>query len=716
MPRFFVLVLFLGSISLYAGNIFIQESPGEDSLHAFRNFVHYRMSLDKVPGMSIGFCQGNRIWAEGFGYADLENKVSAIPESSYRLASITKTITAMAILMLAEEGKINLDAEVQHYVSPFPLKKWPVTIRNLLGHLGGISHYKNAYEELHIKVHKNTREALDIFKDFELVAEPGTKFNYSSYGFNLLGAVVEEASGRPYGEFIQTFIFKPLGMTHSCLDNPADLIPNRVRGYRIIDGEIKNSEYVDVSSRFAGGGTRSSVVDLLKYAQGIFEGWLLKENTFRMMFTSMSTRNGIRTGYGMGWRVQPWNGHFQVSHGGSQPETRTHILIFPCEKFAIAAATNREGLNLMPYITRLAETVLGEDLDHPAYVTGRAGQAVYNGCRDIYSYGLSQFDWLERSLVEKGEELEKAFSYFTEYTSGDKLKNHFYETREKIQRGIDPVSGSAWIKIGTFMAGQLQKAFGEQKLDSYHKTGPTAFFRDYFELSRSLPAEGRRFLFPDTFEAQLKTWEADWAATHTEDIARLTIRVDSDFSALDRILKQGFTGRRIYPDFCVELSNAARQYFDKGLIQKSEEILNLTLELYPLHPEPHSGLAAVRLWEGDTAAAKRLYDKAREVDPDQEGTSLNEIEFVASKLRDTKKIKALFALAEIAIGLYPENARLQKEVGDMYMQTGQTEKAAECYRKALELEPELKGIQEKLARIEKRKAPEKEKIHESVYR
>ncbi|MFQ5722367.1 MAG: serine hydrolase domain-containing protein, partial [Candidatus Aminicenantales bacterium] len=363
--KLFILAFILLWLSLYYPSYAIlqsQTNPYAEAIAQFEKFVKTQMIIDRAPGLSVGFIKDDFIWTKGFGYADLENMVPAKSESSYRLASITKTITAIAVLQLVEAGKIDLDAEVQKYVPYFPRKRWPVTVRLLLGHLGGISHYKNYDLEGHIKVHKNTREALAIFQDFDLVAQPGTRYYYSSYGFNLLGAIVEAASGQTYGQYIKEHIFKPLGMTDSRMDDPTDIIPNRVRGYRLLKGEIKNSEYVDVSSRFAAGGTRSTVKDLLKYAEGIMEGKLLKQETWRKMFSSMVTKGGLRTGYGMGWGVRPWHGHFKVSHGGSQPETRTYILLLPLEKMAIAIASNLERINLMPYIIRLAELVLDEDL------------------------------------------------------------------------------------------------------------------------------------------------------------------------------------------------------------------------------------------------------------------------------------------------------------------------------------------------------------------
>ena len=109
----------------------------------FDEFARKHMVLDKTVGMTIGFMKDDFVWVKGYGYADLENKTPAKPESAYRLASVTKPMTALAVLQLVEKGKIDLDAEVQTYVPYFPRKQWPVTVRQVLGHLGGISHYKN---------------------------------------------------------------------------------------------------------------------------------------------------------------------------------------------------------------------------------------------------------------------------------------------------------------------------------------------------------------------------------------------------------------------------------------------------------------------------------------------------------------------------------------------------------------------------------------------
>lgn len=699
----FIILVWVGFICPVLSYAQSQASIYSDAITAFGKFVERQMALDKVPGLSIGFMKDDFIWSKGFGYSDLENMTPAKPENSYRLASVTKTLTAIAVLQLVEAGKIDLDAEVQTYVPYFPKKKWPVTVRLLLGHLGGISHYKNYNLEGHIKVHKNTKEALAIFQDFDLVAKPGTRFHYSSYGYNLLGAVIEDASGQSYGQYIKKHIFEPLGMENSRMDDPVELIPNRIRGYRLINGEIKNSEYVDVSSRFAGGGTRSTVVDLLKYAKGIIEGKLLKKETWNQMFSSIATSGGFFTGYGMGWRVSPWKGHFQVNHSGSQPETRTYLLIFPTEKFAIAMASNREGLDLMPYIRRLAELLLDEDIDSATYVQYKEGQIIHDACFRIFSYGMSRFDWFGRHAANGEKDLAKAFSYFNQHVSKKALKNKFIDTKKKIDAGIHPASNQAFTKVGTFIAFALNEALGKERLKSYYKTGPLSFFSDYIKISNNWNSDKRKYKFKKNFTKLISSWEKDWSTVYTDYVRSLFITINTDFDELGSKLGQTFSGAEVYPDFSRNMARVAQYFLEKDELEKSFKILNLNVDLYPNSPAPLSSLAGAYLWTGNAKSARSLFRKAFAMNPAHSSVSLNEFYNLAKRLSTAKKMKGLFALAEITTELFPKNARLYKIMADMYLQSGQKEKAIDYYKKALTINPKYKEAREKLEKLKKEK-------------
>ena len=332
-------------------------------LQAFEEFVRQWIQKNNVPGLTLGFIKDDYVWVKAFGYADLENKIPAKAVSAYRFASIQKSMTAVAILQLVEQGKIDLDAEIQTYVPYFPRKKYPITVRQLLGHLGGIPHYVNRDIEQHFKEHKTTREAIAVFENFDLVAEPGTKYSYSSYGYVLLGAAIEGASKQSYKDYMREHIWQPLAMNDTRMDDPLDLIPHRVRGYQLVNGELKNSEFIDVSSRFGAGGTRGTVVDLLKFLKGLNDGKLLSKQSLNLMYTPMATRNGETIGYAMGWQIPPFdNRRSIVTNDGGQQETRTFILNFPEKNFAIAFAMNLEADIYGPIIMRLYELVMDEKL------------------------------------------------------------------------------------------------------------------------------------------------------------------------------------------------------------------------------------------------------------------------------------------------------------------------------------------------------------------
>jgi CubicO group peptidase (beta-lactamase class C family)/tetratricopeptide (TPR) repeat protein len=677
------------------------QALSPDALQSFERFVAERMAYDRIPGLSVGFVKGNVAWARGFGWADVENQSPAKPDSSYRLASITKTITAVAVLKLVEEGKIDLDAEVQVHVPYFPRKKLPVTVRQLLGHVGGISHYKDDAVEGHIKDVKNTRQALAIFQDFDLVAEPGTRYNYSSYGYNLLGAAIEGASGLPYGEFIKTRIFGPLGMTESRLDNPLEIIPNRVRGYQIVNGELKNSEYVDISSRFAAGGTRSTILDLLKYARGIMKGQILKETTWREMFLPLVLRNGFMTEYGLGWGVRPWNGHFAVSHGGAQPETRTQLLIFPAEGFAVAIACNLEGANLMPYVRRLADLVLDEESGLSAYAPGRVRQSICQAVSYAFDYGMSAYLWAGSPLSKDRDDLRDAFDYFTESVGENGLGREYEKVKKKILAGIHPTSKRALTKVGSYMAWALEEEGGKEALQGYHGRGPIAFFNDYIRLSTAGSSPKRHPRFSGEFGRLMAEWENDWAKTHTEEFRRLVITPGTDFETLIPRLKEEFAGASICPDIGPDLAEAADCFLEKKDAERAISVLKLGREVYPASPLLAASLGYVLVWCGRIEEGQKLYLEARELDPAH--PVLRADQFIASlrQLAGVDKKKEAQALGLTAVEINPKEPSLFTALAELSILSGEKGKAAEYLKKALQIDPNFEKAKTRLKSLEK---------------
>ncbi len=307
--------------------------------------VAAEMARRRIPGLSVAIGIGDdAAWTKAYGFASLELNAPATELSLYRTASIAKPITSVTILQLVEAGRAHLDDDVRKHYPEFPPKQWPVTLRQLLGHLGGIRSYSGA-DELNSTTHyPSVADGLAMFMHDPLVHQPGSSYLYSSYGFNLAGAAAERISGKPFRELLRTSVFGPAGMRHTRDDHHFTVIPNRVEGYRKNkEGVIENCALADTSNKIPGGGLLATAGDLVAFGRAILDGKLVSEASRKEMWTSQHTADGKPTGYGLGWMVTQRNGKMHVSHGGAQPGTATSLDILPDDRMVIAILTNLEG-------------------------------------------------------------------------------------------------------------------------------------------------------------------------------------------------------------------------------------------------------------------------------------------------------------------------------------------------------------------------------------
>jgi len=309
---------------------------------------------------------GRLAHARGYGFSDREAELSVSPtETSFRWASISKTVTAVAALQLVERDELTLEADVRTLVPEFPDKGAVLTIRQLLCHQAGIVHYRNGpvvrtertYDVEHPFV--DPVLALDAFKESPLVCPPGSRYSYSTHGYILLGAAVQRAGAEPYQEQVHERIALPLGMTTFRPDYEWEVIPGRTRGYRR-DGEaIRRSRDVDVSWKLAGGGFTSCVVDLARFGQGLLGGTLLRRETQAAMFTAQATADGKRTRYGLGIQLGVLPGGVAwFGHSGAQEKTRTMLLLVPSRQVGVAVMCNSEWADSLALARALAAAAL----------------------------------------------------------------------------------------------------------------------------------------------------------------------------------------------------------------------------------------------------------------------------------------------------------------------------------------------------------------------
>src|SRR5664279_850648 len=252
------------------------------------------MAAKSIPGMSVAVVENGAMdWSAGFGSADLENFVPATSHTLYRLASISKPLTATAAMLLWQENKLDLDAPVQKYCPTFPQKGSPITTRELLGHLGGVRHYiSNSQEDTEIGNTKHfsnpIQGGLEFFKNDELVAKPGSEFHYSTQGFTVVGCAIEGASGDSYVDYVHKNILTPAGMTHTVVDDRFAITPFRTRFYsKDTAGAITNAEFLDSSYKIPGGGWLSSADDMAQFEVAMLEDRIVKRSTRDLMWTPL---------------------------------------------------------------------------------------------------------------------------------------------------------------------------------------------------------------------------------------------------------------------------------------------------------------------------------------------------------------------------------------------------------------------------------------------
>lgn len=342
-----------------------QKGLSPEKRAAIEKAVASFMSANNVPGIGAAVVlDGEPAWSAGFGMADLENSSQATSSTLFRLASISKPLTATAILQLWERGKLDLDAPVQKYCPAFPQNESPITSRQLLGHLGGIRHYnsdgKGDIPEDSARHFASMEESLQVFAADPLVAKPGTKFNYSTYGYTLLGCVLEGAASQKYVDYMSVNVFKPAGMVETQPDELSSVVPHRSRWYhKDKAGVVRNAGVLDSSYKIPGGGLISSADDMARFEAAILADKLLKRSSRDVMWTSLKTADGKPTGYGLGWGLTEKSGVRMVAHSGSQQGTSTAFIVVPERRAGVVVLANMDGVNA----SQLADELLKIALD-----------------------------------------------------------------------------------------------------------------------------------------------------------------------------------------------------------------------------------------------------------------------------------------------------------------------------------------------------------------
>jgi serine beta-lactamase-like protein LACTB len=330
------------------------------------------MASTHVPGLAVAVVEnGEYEWASGFGLADVENNAPASEHTLFRLASISKSLTATAAMQLFERGQLDLDAPVQKYCPAFPAKQSPITTRLVMGHLAGIRHYKTQSQddpEVGNTKHFDNpiQGGLDFFKNDPLLSDPGKQFHYSTQGYTLVGCVIEGASGAKYVDFVQKNVFAPAGMEHTQVDNRFEIIPYRTRFYQKTEsGTVQNADFLDSSYKIPGGGWLSSAEDMAHFEVAILDDKLIKRSTRDLMWTPLKPSDGSKDGYGLGWGNSDDGGVASVGHNGGQQGTSTAFILAPAQRAGVVVLTNMEGADASNLAHEILKILVGASGNAP---------------------------------------------------------------------------------------------------------------------------------------------------------------------------------------------------------------------------------------------------------------------------------------------------------------------------------------------------------------
>lgn len=326
-------------------NTIIETNVNESQL--VKQMANELLNVAKLPGLSIAIRKKNEIiFKEGFGFADLENQIPVTVNTQFRAASTSKVITVTGLAKMMQEGVIDVEAEVQKYIPDYPLKGYSITLKQLAGNTSGMPHYLDD-DKLEDKYYSSIKDALNVFSHHKLLFKPQSKYSYSSAGFVLLSAAMENSSGVNFLTYLQDKVFNPLGMKSTEPDmGKYKLMPNLTKYY-----EKQNDDYVaiknpiDVSAIWAAGGFLTTPTDLVNMTKAYSNGYL-KSSIVKKMFESQTLSSGEKTNVGIGWRIgADMEGRNVIEHAGVTEGTRSVISYFPDEDIAVSVMTNTEWVS-----------------------------------------------------------------------------------------------------------------------------------------------------------------------------------------------------------------------------------------------------------------------------------------------------------------------------------------------------------------------------------
>ncbi len=373
--------------------------------HKLRNFT----------GSVLVARDGKPIISKGYGMANYELNVPNAPQTVFRVGSITKQFTAMAIIMLQERGKLNVEDPICKFLENCPAVWQPITIRHALTHTSGMINYTNLRDAPKGLSSYSPAELVDLLRSKPLEFTPGEKFAYNNSGYYLLGLIIEKTSGKPYAEFLRDNIFTPLGMKNSGYDDSLALVPNRASGYRRVGQTFVNATYTDMGFPYAAGALYSTTEDLLLWDKALYMEKLVSRKSLDETFTAYKEIDFMPgSKYAYGWAISKRSNRQMIEHGGDINGFSTWFRRFAADKVTVIVLSNQQRYKVDKVADDLSDIAFGESYKLPvmaisdllaATIEGKGIETAVQQYRDLKRKQPDNYDFSERLLDRLGYDL-----------------------------------------------------------------------------------------------------------------------------------------------------------------------------------------------------------------------------------------------------------------------------------------------------------------------
>lgn len=342
--------------------LFASSLMADDSFTAQADIIFKKTYKADQPGaVTLVIKNGKTLYSQAQGMANMELGVPLKTDMVFRLGSITKQFTAASIMILAQQGKLEVADPLEKYLPDFPLKG--ITLEQLLNHTAGVTNYTDIpglMESDKIRADYTTNQLIDLFRDLPADFAPGERFSYSNSGYVLLGAVIEKVSGMTYAEFVQKNIFDKLGMKNSYYGSNTRIIPKRVSGYEGVGEALQNASFLSMTLPQAAGSLLATVEDLALWADSLFSGKVISPQALEKMTTSGKLKDGSETGYGFGLVCEDYRGHRTIWHNGGINGFLTTMYAVPDQALLVIVLSNNGSASPDFLARKLLALALGD--------------------------------------------------------------------------------------------------------------------------------------------------------------------------------------------------------------------------------------------------------------------------------------------------------------------------------------------------------------------